>query len=480
MTALYCVILAGGLGSGLWPLSRQMHPKQILKTQDGTTLFRNTFLRVASVVDDKKIITATNVKHVSDIKEQLKNIQDKFYREKAYKTITEPDVKNTAPALALAVKYIKEIKTFSKEAPVVLAVPSDQYIPDRETFAEIVEKGVELAKSGYIVTFSSKSNVINGQYGYIKTRKNAKISDIQPMALKVSSFVEKPSPKEAKELLKGQCFVNTGIYMFGADVFLSELQKYAKEIYNLLKNEHISDQIPSVPLKVYEKMPVISIDKAIMENSKKLVTLPFEPKWQDIGSWDAVYDISKKDKNGNYTAGNVIDIDSKNSLIYSTSKLVATMGLKDTVVVETEDALLVCDRKKPEGVKNIYKKLNAKNATTKESHKTVYRPWGCYTVLEEGEGFLSKCIAVNPDAKLSLQKHFHRSEHWIVLEGEATVVKGNDIYTLSAGESIDIGIEEVHSLQNFGKEQLKVLEIQQGDILDENDIVRLQDIYGRV
>ena len=478
MTAIYCIILAGGLGSSLWPLSRQMHPKQMFKTKlEKNTLFQKTFLRVASVVDDKKIITTTNVKQVSDIKQQLKELQEKFCRKDAYKVLTEPDIKNTAPSLAMAVKYIKEIKTFSKESPIVLTVPSDHYIPDREAFAQVIEKGVALAKEGYIVTYSSKANTINENFGYIKARKNTKIAAMVPEALKITEFIEKPSRKKDKETLKGKYYINTGIYMFSVETFLSELEKYAKELYALIKDADVTSEIPEVPLSVYEKMPSISIDKAIIEKSKKLVTVPFNQEWKDIGAWNTIYDLGEKDENGNYKEGNVLDIDSENSLFYSTSKLIATLGLKDTIVVETEDALFVCDRNKPEGVKKIYKKLSAE---AKEVHKTVYRPWGCYTVLAEGEGFLTKCITVNPNAKLSLQKHFHRKEHWIVLDGEATVIKDCELYKLSSGESIDIGIEEIHSLQNLGREQLKVLEIQQGDILDENDIVRLQDIYGRV
>lgn len=478
MTAIYCIILAGGLGSSLWPLSRQMHPKQMFKSDlEENTLFQKTFLRVASVIDDKKIITTTNVKNVSDIKQQLKILQEKFCRKDEYKVITEPDIKNTAPALAMAVEYIKEAKTFSKESPIVLTVPSDHYIPDREAFAQVIEKGVALAKEGYIVTYSSKTNTINENFGYIKARKNAKIAALEPEALKVTEFIEKPSTKKEKETLKGKYYVNTGIYMFSVETFLAELEKSAKEIYRLIKDTEAISEMPTIPLSVYKKMPSVSIDRAIIEKSKKLVTIPFNQEWKDIGSWDTIYELGKKDENGNYKEGNVLDIDSENSLFYSTSKLVATLGLKDTIVVETEDALLVCDRNKPEGVKKIYKKLSA---GAKEVHKTVYRPWGCYTVLAKGEGFLTKCITVNPNAKLSLQKHFHRKEHWIVLDGEATVIKDCELYKLSSGESIDIGIEEIHSLQNLGREQLKVLEIQQGDILDENDIVRLQDIYGRV
>ena len=244
-------------------------------------------------------------------------------------------------------------------------------------------------------------------------------------------------------------------------------------------DQNIENTIPSIPLNDYEQIIDISIDYALMEKSKKITIVPLNTEWKDIGSWKAIYEISQKDENGNYFSGNVVDIDSKNSMVYSTSKLVATLGLKDTFVIETEDAVLVSDKADTNSIKNIYKKLNGKNSSKKEIHKTVYRPWGYYTVLENGNGFLTKCITVNPNAKLSVQLHHHRSEHWIILEGEATILKGKEFVKLLAGESIDIAIEEIHSLQNFGTEQLKVLEIQQGDILDENDIERLEDIYGR-
>ncbi len=476
MTAIYSVILAGGAGSRLWPLSRETYPKQMFKLDDEYTLFQKTFLRVASLIDDKNIITSTNVKHSSAINEQLKELKEKFCRKSNYKVITEPLIKNTAPALLLASKYIEKI-SYSGSDTIILAVPSDHYIPDRLEFAKLIEKGIKLAKEGYIVSFSQKSDKADENYGCMKVRKNPKISAIEPEALKVNSFIEKPNTKNN---LKGKIYINTGLYMFSAKTYFNEAEKYIPEMCKLLENEEISNTIPSVSMNVYSKMPEISVDYALMEKTKQLVTIPFETNWKDIGSWDAVYEISDKDENGNYITGKIVDIDSKNSLIYSTSKIVATLGLKDAIVVETEDAVLVSSKKDTSGIKKIYKKLNGKNTSAKEIHKTVFRPWGCYTVLEEGKGFLTKCIIVNPGAKLSLQFHHHRSEHWIVLEGEATVIKGDNTYTLEAGNSIDIACKEVHSLQNHGSDQLKILEVQQGDILEENDIIRLQDIYGRV
>ncbi len=480
MTALYCVILAGGSKNGLWPLSTETLYKQKFNFNSACTLFQQTFLNVASLIDDKNIITTTNVKYNSIIKEQLKTIQEKFCRKTEYKVLSEPIFRNTAPAVSLAVQYIKDELSFFSSSAVILVVPSDMFIMNREEFFSYIEKGVKLANEGYIVTFGSETSDINEKFGYIKARKLTQISNVEESALKVSKFVEKPVSKEIKDDLKGRIYVNSGMYMFSIETYLTELKKCAPDIYKHISDKVVKNTTPSISLTDYEKIPNISIDYAIMEKSKKLALVPLNSKWIDICSWNALYDISDKDENGNCFYGKTADIDSKNSIVYSTSKLIATLGLKNTIVAETEDAVMVCGRDNTEGIKKISKKLNAKNSSEKEIHKTEYRPWGYYNVLESGNGFLTKCITVNPNAKLSIQLHHHRSEHWIVLEGEATVIKGKETVKLSSGESIDIAIEEIHSLQNFGKEQLKVLEIQQGDILDENDIERLEDIYGRV
>ncbi len=476
---LYSIILAGGQGSRLWPLSREMSPKQMFKINSEYSMYQQAFLNLSGIVDDKNIITAANIKFVSDIKNQAKVLKEKFARKSDYIVLSEPVIKNTAPAIAMSVKYIKDNSPFN-ENPVIIVVPSDHIYSDRILYNESLLKGIKLAENGYIVSFVSQSSEINENFGYIKARKNSKINEIEPEALKVTGFIEKPSTKAQKSEFIGKFYINSGIYMFCADTFFEELKKYSPEIYNNIINLTISDKIPSIPLSVYEKMTDISIDYAIMEKSKKIAAVNLETKWQDIGSWDAMYEVLNKDSKGNVVSGRVIKKDTENSMIFSTSKLTAAMGIKNTYIVSTDDALLVCDKGAVDGIKKIYKKLNKNNLKTKEIHKTVYRPWGCYTVLEDGVGFLTKCITVNPDAKLSLQLHHHRSEHWVVLEGEATVIKGSETYTLKPGESIDIDKEEIHSLQNLNKEQLKVIEIQQGEILDENDIERLEDIYGRV
>lgn len=481
MTVLYSVILAGGAGSRLWPISREAYPKQILHFDNNETLFYQTFLRMSAITDDKNIITTTNVKQVSAVREELNLLKEKFCRTSDYKILTEPAIKNTAASISMSVKYIHNLKTFSSEPPVIVAVPVDHIIPDREEFIDIINKGIPLAKAGYIVSFSKEVRHIDENFGYIKTRNNVKVSETEPSALKVVSFVEKPTKKADKEqLLKGKLYVNSGIYMFTPDTFILELKKCAPNLYKLLCELELSETMPTASLNQYDKMPEISIDYALMEKTKKLVTVPFDTEWKDVGSWDAVYETAKKDENNNVLRGKVIDLCSKNSIVYSTSKIVATLGLEDKVVVETPDAVLVCDRNNTNGIKNLYNKLNGENSSSKNIHKTVFRPWGYYTVLEEGNGFLTKCIVVNPKSKLSVQLHHHRSEHWIVLEGTASVVKGEEKLTLQSGDSVDIAVEEIHSLQNESDSQIKILEVQQGDVLDENDIVRIEDIYGRV
>ncbi len=473
MTALYGIILAGGFKSDLWPISKDEVPGQIY-----TSVFKQTFLNTATLADDKNIITTVNINYVSAIKEQLKSLQEKFCRKSEYKLISEPVLKNTAPSLSIAVKYITDKPGFSVSPPVIIAVPSNQIIINRESFFSYIEKGIKLAKKGYIVAFGAETKKVNAGCSFLKVRKNPNISEIELTALKVSDFIEN---SENKEGLKGKLFVNSGIYMFNSKTYFSELKKCAPEIYKNTFNTVIENKIPSISLKEYEKMPDISIESALMKKSKKLVVIPTDEKWKDINSWNSIYDITNKDKNGNCFIGKTADIDSMNTMVYAEDKTVATLGLKDVLVAQSQNAVIVMDRKKTDGVKKIYKKLNSKkNLSVKNNYKTVYRPWGYYNILEEGNDFLTKCITVNPKGKLSLQRHHHRNEHWIILEGEALVTKGKETFTLNIGESINIDVEEIHSLQNKGNDQLKVMEIQQGEILEESDIERLEDIYGRV
>lgn len=480
---IYAVILAGGSGSRLWPLSRELHPKQLMKIEDDYTLFQSAFIRLVNCVDDKNILSITNVRLETQVKSQLKEMQEKFCRKSSYRVITEPECKNTAPAIALAIKYIEKLQQDKniKDDAIIVAVPSDNLITDNEKYCKAITEGINLAKEGYIVTFGIKTEKPDTGLGYIRAKNNRKIRSFAPNGLKVESFIEKPDYQTAQEFIESdKYFINSGIFVFKASVMMAELKKYERDIYDIIKNAEISSQTPTIPYQEFKDMPDISIDYAVMENSKKLALIPLDTEWKDVGSWEAVFDVSEKDNNGNCVMGNVLDLDSKDSLIYSTSKLITTIGLKDTVVVETEDAVLVCDKSRAQDVKKIVNHLKEIHDTTQYTHKTVYRPWGYYTVLNEGKGFLTKCIYVNPKAKLSVQLHHHRSEHWVVVEGKALVLKGEEFIELNCGDSIDIAVEEKHSLQNPYDAPVKILEVQQGDILDENDIVRFEDMYGRV
>ncbi len=463
---MYGLILAGGSGSRLWPLSRELYPKQLLNIQNTQSLLQATFLRLKEYIKPEDIISMTGVKHLSNVKYQLSALAENPV------VLSEPISKNTAPAIILGCKYISET---SKSDPVILVVPSDHSIKDTKAFIDTVKAGEKIAEDGYIVTFGIKPSYPETGYGYINTT-DKKLGE----GFKVNKFVEKPDTKTAEKYIKeGNYFWNSGIFMFKSSVLLAEAKKCAPEIFEKLKNFDFTKS-SEIPYVEFDKMPSISIDYAVMEKSDKIALVQLKSDWNDLGSWKSIYDISKKDENGNVKIGHVIDEGSKNSFVYSSSKLVATIGLEDIVLVETEDAVLACKADKSQDVKKIFDTLKKQNDTTHKVHKTVYRPWGYYTVLGEGKGFLTKMIHVNPGQKLSVQSHNHRSEHWVVLEGKAKVVlEGKDLM-LSPGHSVDIPVQAIHSLQNPFKEDLKIVEVQKGDLLIEEDIIRYEDMYGRV
>lgn len=463
---MYGLILAGGSGSRLWPLSRELYPKQLLNIQNSESLLQATFLRLKECVSPENIISMTGVKHLSNVKYQLSALTSKPI------VLSEPISKNTAPAIIIGTKYIA---VTTKSDPVIIVTPSDQAIKNTASFVETVKSGEKLAEAGYIVTFGVKPSYPETGYGYINT-SDTKILD----GVKVNKFVEKPNPETAeKYLADGNYFWNSGIFMFKASTLLKEAQKYAPEIYKLLDNFDF-EKSSEIPFTEFDKMPSISIDYALMEKSENIALVELKSDWNDLGSWKSIYDVSNKDENGNVKIGNVLDEGSKNSFVYSSSKLVATIGLEDIVLVETEDAILACKTDKTQDVKKVYDKLKKQNNSTHKIHKTVYRPWGYYTVTGEGKGFLTKIIHVNPGQKLSVQSHNFRSEHWVVLEGKAKVVlEGKDLI-LSPGHSVDIPVKAIHSLQNPYEEDLKIVEVQKGDKLIEEDIIRYEDMYGRV
>lgn len=464
---MFGIILAGGSGSRLWPLSRELYPKQLLNISGDKSLLQATFERLSKFMPAKNIISVTNTKHTSNVRMQLETLS------KDISVLSEPLSKNTAPAIALATKYIEQ-NTKEKD-PVILVVPSDHLIKNTKHFISTVEKGEKLAKEGYIVTFGIEPDYPETGYGYINILNQHILK-----GFKVKEFVEKPDTKTAQKYIEAKTyFWNSGIFMFKASTMIEEIKKLAPEIAKTMEEFDFSNT-DKIDYNLFDKMPNISIDYAIMEKSDKIALVKLESDWNDLGSWQSIYDVSNKDSNHNVMIGHVLDEGSKNSFVYSSSKLVATIGLEDTVIVETEDAILACKKDKTQDVKKIFDKLKKENDNTHLVHKTVYRPWGFYTVLAEKKGFLSKLIHVNVGQKLSVQSHNHRSEHWVVLSGQAKVVLEGKEYILSTGNSIDIPVKAIHSLQNPYEEDLEIIEVQLGDILLEEDIVRYEDMYGRI
>lgn len=458
---MYSIILAGGSGSRLWPLSREMCPKQLLNIQNNESLLQETFERLASFIPAENIISITNTKNFSNVKYQLSSLA------KDTKVLSEPIAKNTAPAVAITTKYIQSLE--KDNDPLILVAPSDHIIKQTKGFETTIKKAEQYALEGNIVTFGVKPDYSETGFGYINVENG-----------KVKQFVEKPQKAVAEEFIQqGSWYWNSGIFLFKASVILDALKKYAKEIYDIANEFDFSDST-EIPFIEFDKMPNISIDYAVMEKADNLVLVELESDWKDIGSWQSLYDMNNKDQNGNVKIGHILDMDSKDSFMYSSSKLVATIGLEDTVVVETEDAILACKRDRVQDVKQVFETLKQQHDDTHLVHKTMYRPWGFYTVLAQGNGFLTKMIQVNPGQKLSIQSHNHRSEHWVVLSGLAKVVlEGKDII-LSPGHSVDIPVKAIHSLQNPYEEELKIIEVQKGDLLIEEDIIRYEDMYGRV
>lgn len=459
------IILAGGSGSRLWPLSREEYPKQLLVLDKDESLLQKTFKRLYAFSKPADIVTVTNIKHYSDAKLQLNKIDGSNI------VIGEPFGKNTAPAIASTLQYFVQQGC---EDDVVIIVPSDHLIKNIDGFNKTVEQGNKLAEQGYIITFGIKPTYPETGYGYVKTEKTLTIG------YKVEKFVEKPDFETATKYLdSGNYYWNSGIFMGKISTFINEFKRYAPDIYMHLGGLDFSHST-QIDYSVYERMPSISIDYAIMEKSDKIALVELQSDWNDLGSWQSLYNVKEKDENANVLTGKVFVDNVKNSFIYSQKEVVAVFGLENIILAETEDAIMACKLDESQNVKKLYEKLKANESDTIKLHKTVFRPWGYYTCMNSGNGYLTKTICVMPRHKLSVQSHNHRSEHWVVLEGRALVLKNGKEYNLYAGDSIDIPLGAKHSLQNPYDEELKIIEIQKGDYIAEDDIIRYEDCYGRI
>lgn len=458
-----CIILAGGSGERLWPISRDLYPKSLLKLYNGKTLVQNVYEVASKLTSDKNILTITNIRQLDDTSRQLKELTAKP------NLIAEPMSKNTAVAVASSITYLQGSKD-----EVVVILPVDFGVKDIESFCQSINNAKELAKAGYIVALGVKPAYIEEGFGYIKAGINIKKGFI------VDKFIEKPKKEDVEQYIKQDDFFwNTGIYVAKMSVLLDAYKNYASCINETFSKE-MFDENNKIKYEYYAHLPELSIDYALMEKTKNMAFVKLETQWNDYGSWQAIYNNSEKDAKGNVITGNVISDKVKNSFVYSSKELVAVSSIENKIVVETEDAVLVCDKARASEINTIVKQLKKNNDETTVCRKTVFRPWGFYTCLNGGQGWLSKIITVSPGHKLSLQSHNYRSEHWVVLEGTATVMLENEVHELQKRQSIDIPLQAKHSLQNHTNEPLKILEVQKGEYISEDDIIRYEDMYGRV
>ena len=459
------LILAGGAGTRLWPASRETYPKQFLKLNGKKSLLQQTVERVLKILSPEDIILLTNEQYKFHVLAELNGIFETL----TDKILLEPARRNTAPAIALGMKYCLE-RLSVEPSEVLLVCPSDHIIRPVEKFVEYVRLAEKVAKQGYLIVFGIKPLYPETGFGYIKIT-----GEDQGGYSLVEKFTEKPILEIAKRFLsEGNYFWNSGMFAFTIETMIEELRLYAPEIYQLF-DQPLDDMIAN-----FHKMPDISIDYAVMEKSKRGVVIPMDIYWSDIGSWDSLYDVLEKDEKGNAILGNALTKDTENSLIIGGNKrLIATVDLKDLIVIETDDALLIAKRGSAQKVKHIVEELKAQNRVEALEHKTVYRPWGEYTVLEEGPRYKIKRIVVKPGAKLSLQIHYHRSEHWVVVKGTAKVTIGDKVMYVHENESAYVPKSTPHRLENPGKVPLEIIEVQNGEYVGEDDIIRLDDIYGR-
>lgn len=464
------VILAGGTGSRLWPLSRAMYPKQFLPLEGEQTMLQATFSRLEGLSCGPSIVIC-NENHRFIAAEQLRSQND------LPTILLEPAARNTAPAVALAALYAMQ----SSEDPVLLVLAADHIIDNEKAFNVAVSQALPLAESGKLVTFGIVPTAPETGYGYIQ--RGALLADKKSFA--VLSFVEKPSFKTATDYVSsGEYYWNSGMFMFRASRYLAELAKHRPDILEACEDamgSTIKDlDFVRIDQKAFNRCPEDSVDYAVMEKTRDAVLVPLDAGWSDVGSWSALWDIGTKDAEGNVVHGDTLLHDCKNSFVHSSSRLVTMVGMENTIVIETKDAILVVDKNRVQDVKSIVNSLKKQGRSEVNLHREVYRPWGKYDSIDVGYRYQVKRITVNKGEKLSIQMHHHRAEHWIVVSGTAKVTNGDKELILTENQSTYIPVGVVHGLENPGKIPLEMIEVQSGSYLGEDDIIRLSDQYGRI
>lgn len=463
------VILSGGSGTRLWPLSRGQYPKQFLPLVTKNTMVQDTMLRLLCLAGLKNPIAVCNENHRFMMAEQLWEIGVK-----PAAIILEPVGRNTAPAVAMAALFA------ASEDEVLLVLPADHVITDIAAFHAAIAQAEALAKEGYLVTFGIVPTHPETGYGYIM-----KDSERLGNAYNVAAFVEKPDLVAAKKYLKsGDYLWNSGMFAFTVGNFLKELEKFNPEMLSVCKAALASAKtdldFTRLDKATFAPCPADSIDYAVMEKTDKAAVIPLDAGWNDVGSWSALWDVTDKDASGNALSGDVLTLDAKNSYIYAEDKLVTVIGVDNLVVVETKDAVMIAHKDRVQEVKEVVDQLKQSGRSEAQVHKKAYRPWGHYDSVDSGDRHQTKRIVVKPGAKLSLQKHHHRAEHWVVVKGTALVTRGEEQILLTENESTFIPLGTIHRLENPGVIPLEIVEVQSGSYLGEDDIVRFGDNYGRV
>lgn len=462
------VIMAGGTGSRLWPLSRELYPKQFLKLVDSQSMLQATVERLKGIEHHSPMFIC-NQEHRFIVAEQLR-----LMNAASSGIILEPVGRNTAPAIALAAIHAMN----QGHDPILLVLAADHVILDVSQFHQAIQHAITPATEGQLVAFGIVPTHPETGYGYIKAEKDENI------VKKIQAFVEKPNRQMATDYLKsGDYYWNSGMFMFRASRYLEELNEYQPEIYSFCMkamNHAVSNMdFISIQTEAFEACPVDSIDYAVMEKTEQAVVVPLDAGWNDIGSWSALWDIFDKDESGNVHQGDVMDVKSRNCYVRADEKLVVTIGLDNLVVVDTKDAILIAAKDQVQEVKGVVEQLRRAGRVEANIHREVYRPWGKFDSIDHGMRYQVKRITVNPSEKLSLQMHHHRAEHWVVVSGTARVTQGDKTFLLTEDQSTYIPVGVVHALENPGKVPLEIIEIQSGAYLGEDDIVRFDDRYGR-